>query len=355
MDLARPARPALPDPGESRRIVAAGFGHLLRLIGPGGRFTYAHPMGRPDAALPGYNLLRHCGTLWFMLRAVNEGAVDAGRAGQAFAAAVGYIGARLVQPSWLPAPALALRTKEALKLGGAGLALCMLAQWQKFPARPFAALPLPLPDTIAALRAYTLAQIEGDDFRHKRGLATGEVLPFRSDYYTGEALLGLLLTGPAGPELARVTRALIARRYGWAEQSHWMAYAACEAVERGAVAPDEGAAYLTGLAAAILADTAYRDRRQSTPIACRSEALTRLLRLADRRPGMLPGDLRAAARAAVAENLALQRGWHADGQFRKGDGDDKVQIDYIQHNATAWLNLLGLRVPAPDGMPRRGD
>jgi hypothetical protein len=43
MDLIATNGPALPDPAASRRIVAEGFGHLLRLIGPAGRFTYAHP------------------------------------------------------------------------------------------------------------------------------------------------------------------------------------------------------------------------------------------------------------------------------------------------------------------------
>jgi hypothetical protein len=122
MDLIATNGPALPDPAASRRIVAEGFGHLLRLIGPAGRFTYAHPMGRPDEVLPGYNLLRHCGTLWFMLRAANEGAVDASGARAPLTAAVGYIVGRLVAPGWMPGPALALRSKASLKLGGAGLA-----------------------------------------------------------------------------------------------------------------------------------------------------------------------------------------------------------------------------------------
>jgi hypothetical protein len=30
--------------------------------------------------------------------------------------------------------------------------------------------------------------------------------------------------------------------------------------------------------------------------------------------------------------------WHKDGQFWRGDDEDRVQIDYVQHNATAFLN-----------------
>jgi hypothetical protein len=44
------------------------------------------------------------------------------------------------------------------------------------------------------------------------------------------------------------------------------------------------------------------------------------------------------ANSATAENLLLQLKWYDNGQFWRGDGDDKVQIDYVQHNGTAFLN-----------------
>ena len=58
-------------------------------------------------------------------------------------------------------------------------------------------LPFGTDETITRMRQYALDEIDGDDFRHKRDFATGRVLPFRSDYYTGEAIFGLLTTGPA--------------------------------------------------------------------------------------------------------------------------------------------------------------
>jgi hypothetical protein len=98
--------------------------------------------------------------------------------------------------------------------------------------------------------------------------------------------------------------------------------------------------YLTDLISEIIEHDTYRARRHSTPIACRTEALTRFVLLCDRWQGRFPPSLRAAALRAADENLVLQLDWYRDGQFWKGDGDDKVQIDYIQHNATAFLNLL---------------
>jgi hypothetical protein len=320
-----------------RGVVEASLAHLLRLIGPNGRFVYAHPCGRPDVRLDGYNMLRHCGTLWFMLRAVNDLGLRLPEADrQALARGLRHAADRFDRPVWLPGDTLAMVTKGAVKTGGIGLALAMLAEARRLGLE--AATPGPLGDTILALAAYGNAQRAGTDFLHKRQFADGAVLPFRSDYYTGELLLGLFLTDSADAGAIAATEALLARRYGVAEQSHWMAYAACEAAERGLVGEERLIGYLTDLIGGLLTRTGYRARRQSTPIACRTEALTRFALLCDRWPGRFPQDLRRQALRAADENLVLQLGWYGEGQFIKGDDDDKVQIDYIQHNATAFLN-----------------
>lgn len=331
---------ASPDLGH-RDIVLASLAHLVGLIGPSGRFVYAHPAGRPDLALDGYNMLRHCGTLWFMLRAVNDLdlAPDAATT-RALATATAYAGQRMERPHWVAGDALALVTKGAVKTGGIGLALVMLSEYRRALQRglPQPDLPLDLDGTIAALQTYALAQIDGGDLLHKRQIADGAVLPFRSGFYTGEALLGLFSTGCRDSRMIAVTEALVARRYGLPEQSHWMAYAACEAAERGLLGDERLIGYLSDLMAGMIGQDGYRARRASTPIACRTEALTRFALLCDRWPGRFAPELRTAALRTADENLTLQLDWYRDGQFWKGDGDDKVQIDYIQHNATAFLN-----------------
>jgi hypothetical protein len=218
--------------------------------------------------------------------------------------------------------------------------LVMLAEYQKGLPRGLLAdvAPLPLGDTIAALQTYALDQIEGGDFLHKRRFSDGAILPFRSNYYTGEVLLGLIVTGCTDPAMLAVAETLLARRYGVAEQSHWMAYAACEAAEWGLVAPALVQGYLSDLMTEIIGNSSYRSRRASTPIACRNEALTRFAMLCDRHSDAFPDALRSACLRTAEENLLLQLGWYEAGQFRKADDDDKVQIDYIQHNATAFLN-----------------
>lgn len=332
--MPRPLARITPD--QSRQIVGAALDHLTRIVLPNGRFVYAHEAGDIGRVHDGYNLLRHCGTLWFMARASGFGHL---RAQDAIRRAAGYLAGKLEPAPWArpDAPSLALVGKGMVKLGGLGLGLLALSEVGRIPGA-LPDLPLGLAETITRMRTYALDEIEGDDFRHKRVLATGEVTGFRSDYYTGEAIFGLLVTGPTTDDLTHVTTTLMRQGYGWAQQSHWMAYAACEAVARGVVPEALGSAYLTRLMEAILGDPHYRARRQSTPIACRSEALTRVLLLSREVPGLLSPDLIARIRTHTAENLALQLDWYADGQFWKGDDARKVQIDYIQHNATAFLH-----------------
>ena len=335
-------------PDLCRSVVRASLDHLTGLVGTNGRFLYAHRAGDISAAYPGYNLLRHCGTLWFMVRAVTELPVPLDdRIVTTLANAAAYIGKKLEPAPWSAPdrPSLALVSKGAVKVGGLGLALLALTEAARIPALRASlddGLPHPLPETIARMRQYALDEIDGDDFRHKRDFLTGDVLPFRSDYYTGEAIFGLLMSGPTTAELTLVTSALMTRGYGWTEQSHWMAYASCEAIERGVVDENLGRAYLTGLVTSILTVTAYRERRESTPIACRSEALSRILLLSRKIPGFLDAGLLARARAHLAADLETQFDWFGNGQFWKGDRSDKVQIDYIQHNATGFLQWLEL-------------
>lgn len=333
---------------QADRITRRSTAHLLSIIGKKGRFIYAHRPDDPSAVIDGYNLLRHCGTLWFMLRAITERRIAITDAqARALSDAVGYAASRMERPAWIADPTLALVTKGAIKSGGVGLSLMMLLGWRDLVAlrdMPRPALPATLDDTIDALAAYGLHQIDGDDVHHKRRLDTGEVLPFRSDYYTGELLLGLICAGAPKDRTAPLATALMNRDYGVDIQSHWMAYAACEAVERGHVDPATGEAYLARLVHGMASDTAYRLRRASTPIACRTEALTRILVLADRRGAActIPPATLATARHEAVVNLSLQLEWYRNGQFLKSDDDDRVQIDYIQHNGTAYLNWLAL-------------
>lgn len=328
----------------ARKVVCASLEHLTGLIRPDGKFVYAHSADDPEDDLGGYNMLRHCGTVWFMLRAINGLDLKPGvKDRKVIGAAIAYALGKMKRPKWVfgDDPCLCIVTKGAVKLGGVGLALVMLAEVRAAGARLGPQGKAAVPDVdarIAGLQSYALLQIDGADFFHKRDFVTGEVLPFRSDYYTGEALLGLLVSECRDPVIAPQTLGLLTSGYGVDFQSHWMAYAACEAFERKATDSNVTRGYIEALVGHIVQNPRYRARRESTPIACRTEALTRFLLLAAKHQGAFSAALVQAAEEATRDNLGFQLQWYKNGQFWKSDDDRRVQIDYIQHNATAFLN-----------------
>jgi D-alanine-D-alanine ligase-like ATP-grasp enzyme len=336
-------------------VVRECLDHLFRLIEPNGRFIYAHRADRIDDRLDGYNVLRHCGTVWFMCTALSS--LDISLSSQhrvSLANAVKYVLKKVQEPSWgeagLPSdegglPRLCLVTKNAVKLGGTGLALLMLRSFRALEEKQEPRIVNLSKDhdiTVARLENYVLSQASSGDFIHKRNFPDGKIMTFRSDYYTGEAIYGLFQGSRITPQVQSIVEGLLNARYGIDVQSHWMAYAACEALTKGLLESRFVVPYLTDLVEAIISDPSYRDRQESTPIACRSEALTIFLRALNHAPLLAmqfsPTLIRRAQEAA-AENLSLQMTWYNKGQFRKGNGNQKVQIDYIQHNAASFLNF----------------
>jgi hypothetical protein len=334
-------------PDLCRRVAEASLNHLFKLLQPGGRFVYSHKLDDIVRQGPGYNLLRHCGTVWFMCLAVRGLKIDlSADQAAALSGAVAYIARKLQRPPWLQNnwPCLALVSRGRIKLGGVGLAMLMMHEYKKVAEdnRIDTGFLGQSPDMIIAqLENYALLQISSGDFIHKRDFETGRIRPFHSDYYTGEALFGLARGGRSSQVLQSVFEGLMQNRYGLDVQSHWMAYAACEAAQRRLVDPKIVRSYLVGLTESIVRDPSYRKRRNSTPIACRTEALCCFLGLSRQfqPPGLpFPSDLVKQASVTATENLRLQLQWYRDGQFWRGDDGDKVQIDYVQHNGTAFLN-----------------
>lgn len=193
---------------------------------------------------------------------------------------------------------------------------------------------------------YILTEQRPDgDFAHKRDLATGTELPFRSQYYTGEALFGLLrlheITGQwEWLKAAGDCEALLAGiNYGVAEHSHWMLYAIDLLTKfRPNATFFEHA---TTIAAEIIDNPRYREDGRSTPIACRTEGLLAYLRTQNRFDSLKNDALTERCLAEIRQNLILQVKYRRqDGSFIRGGSDSReteVRIDYIQHNISAFL------------------
>lgn len=329
--------------GAYRDAADRGAAKLLALITPSGKFVYSYDAATGKVG-PTYNLLRHAGSLWSILR----------------------VKADLTDPEkktvmdgfrWLRD-----RTRMAgkdrrivveggkIKLGGNGLALLAITEMLRRDLDPDSSGQW---EQVAdGLAKGMIGQIEpgGRDFHHTLSFATGKPLPFRSDYYTGEALFGLLSwyrlrrkTGSGYAEwhdtpLDKIFQQKIKENYGVKFQSHWMAYAVA-AYQAFLEKPlnERTAAYAVTLCESILYDGAYRSRRDSTPIACRSEAVLALFPL-------LPASHRPAALLNAATDLTLQLKWsQPDGAVTRGDGSNEVRVDYIQHSISGWNAFANLR------------
>jgi hypothetical protein len=351
-------------------VAIHGARRLADLVEPSGRFIYSYdyPMRRNA----GYNLLRHCGALWSML-AVADRLQSLGRLAQAAAiaesahAALGWLRRHhLVDLRALDPPLCAIVHKGMVRTGCLGLALLGYARLLPFVNRELARGYL---GEMAGLGNYLVGAVaaDGADFRHKLSWPAGADLGFASDYYTGEILFGLAELSRLVPDpayLGQVRRSLdvlAARDYGVAQHSHWMLYA-LESAYSSEPSP-EWLAYAGRIVSRILAEqAAYLGRNRGTGTACRSEGLAAYLRMLGRAAelGQVADELplEPMVEACIAGNLEQQlRFYRTDGSFVAGGASRRVQIDYIQHNISAFLAAAELGIEAAtvtaEGAPQR--
>lgn len=321
-------------------IAATGAEWLAGVVNAQGKFRYRFDPDNPDATT-GYNLLRHCGTIWSMVEISNQigpipPVVAAGRR------AVQRLIDRNIWP-YAKRDARCVVGADKVKLGGNGLAiLALLEMVQATGLKHYITLARGLAEYIA------LQQLPDGDFLHKRRFSTDKPIAFRSDYYTGEALFGLLrlhdVTGESRwLEVAERSEEQLAQRgYGVAAQSHWMLYA-LERLHRVNPRPIY-LAHARAIVDDIVAKPGYRATDRSTPIACRSEGLLAYIRLCRRLPKSPELDAHIAdCIGVVRDNLQLQLKYRqADGTFVRGAGSREVRIDYVQHNISSFLGYWKL-------------
>ncbi len=333
----------------ARKIARDGARRLAGLVQPDGRFVYRY-LPEKNLVANQYNVLRHCGAVWSMFDVMRMAGHDE-KVESAATRAARYMLKNFVKP--LGEDRLCVVDGDKIKLGGSGLALLALYEFNRAAPDPT------LVETARALGRYILDQRAPDgDLVHGRKYPSGETYAFRSGYYTGEALFGLLrlhqMTGEAlwRDAALEVIGTLGPRDYGVAEQSHWMLYTLDLA---DALAPNPAnREYAARIAAGISAHRAYMARNESTPIACRSEALLAYMRILGRSDaaGLRPSF--AESEAVVRECLAAQvRFFRKDGSFIGGAGKPDVRIDYIQHNISAFAAFAVMG--APGGEPKAAE
>lgn len=335
-----------PDPGAPQLLRAAdrGAGYLMDNLEPGGKFCYQRnaQTGRP---VPGqYNLLRHFGSLWALLELRGDDPAVRDRVDRALRWAVEryYVRGRAGG---------AFRKRDWIATGCSGLALLAL---NRNPGRAWTELRAALADFLLAQQILDPADEFHLDFHHKIPLADPAAsTPFRSAYYTGEILFGLVTelvavrrSGDGLPRAARIETAvsaamgaLQARDYGVAERSHWMMYAIRHYCAAEQLYRPDLLAWAGRIAASVLASG--RRSTRSAPTACRVEAQVQFLDLLDECPPALRRlpevqRMRAPVLAQVHSDCALLlRLQDRSGGLVGSATDPIMQIDYTQHAISA--------------------
>ncbi len=316
-------------------IARTAANKLAALVKKKGRFQYRYDAATGER-LSGYNILRHCGSIWSMAEAASEIRAPA-KLLSTCRLALDYLFRNCLRHTGA-ADIQCVVEKDMTKLGGNGLAiLALLACHRQSPDKS-------LLGAAGDLGRYILGEMRPDkDFHHKRSFPGGQLQEFRSGYYTGEALFGLARLYEVTGERVwldaalKSELALASRDYGVEEQSHWCLYA-IDSLHQSEPFPE---LYEHGrrIVEHIIEYPAYRDRNLSTPTACRSEGMLAFLRMARRADIAADRAFRERCLAEVEENLRLQLQFRRpDGAFVEGGGKSRVRIDFIQHNLSSFLD-----------------
>ena len=323
-------------PENAKSVALDAASALARMVKPQGRFTYRYMLSEPNKTDALYSPIRHIAAVWFMLEADRVvGPIDGVRAAALRA------GDQIVTEFLTPFAGqdmLCVLDEGLSKLGGAGLAVTTLCAMH---------------DVTGDSRYLHLAkrtsrfvlsqQQENGDFIHIRNYPLSTIHPTRSNFCTGQALLGLLTLFKRTGDVTLLDAANYAisylgrRNYGVTINSHWMLYA-LEA--HFVVQPTtETLDYASRIAGGIVNGADYRKSGQLTAIACRTEGLLAFGRMLKQhgRNGITPS-LDECLRQVRLNLTQLLKFRSADGVFVENLQKPEVRIDYIQH---AGLSFLG--------------
>lgn len=346
----------------------AGANYLARAVRENGSFVYQYESGL-DIETDDYNMVRHAGTLWSMLDILTVDENSLLR--DAVQRAAGYL--RTTIEPYAYGSGLIINEFDTAKLGGNGLGLVALAEYYRFyPSSELLAELRGLAEWIVASQA-----ADGEYASHKVDLSTGEVARFLSDYYPGEAILGLMRLATIEPDQVLKQKwqksAITAAR--WLihvrdkgkelvelEHDHWLLYGLNEVyrVEQDA----DFLAHTRRLVEAILTTQVgsafgptaghpdwqggWYEPPRTTPVACRVEGLMAAVKLlTDFGEESEVKPLLLAAQAGLAFMLQNQL-WgeklmflpnpeRAMGGFHSDFNNWHIRIDFVQHSISALI------------------
>jgi len=342
-------------------MATAGGRYLSRSIGPDGRFVYSW-LPKAGREKDDYNILRHAGTIYAMLELYE---IDGGQdLLQGIRHGLTYLSEQAVPCGQQPKVTSCIVENGYVKLGANALAIIAMTRYEKV-TKDTTWKPL-----VERLGRWILETQEssGRFAVHKMEIDAGQVFPFRSEYYSGEALLALLRLHAADPRIEWLHAATRSANYLVKEQSegvrtvdaihdHWLMYGLDELYR---LQPDERyLVHMRRLAESITGSQNMTEGRgdwygsyykppRSTPTATRTEGLCAAWRILDRLGNRAEADsLLPAIEAGITFQLQTWFGpesvLYLDdparslGGFHRSLTDYEIRIDYVQHNISAIL------------------
>ncbi len=342
--------------------------YLVNAVGDDGGFVYNY-VAKRGAGDDDYNVLRHAGTIYAMLEIEAVHPQVAQR--QAAERAIAWLEKR-VEPCVSPDTAAACVVEDnATKLGGNALFIVALAKHaQVTGSKEKLALMQRL-----ALRFVSVQDPATGEFKyHKQRLPGGQATSFVSNYYPGEAILGLMRLHQLDPDPRWLDTAAKAALYlidtrdagksvAQIEHDHWLLYALND-LYRARQEP-KFMAHAKKIVAAITEAQngddplhpdwrgGFYDEPRSTPAATRVEGLMAAFRLFKDHgePAAAAGALavaRAGARFQLAAQLREEQAMYfPDPAFVLGGVGEgltawEIRIDYVQHAVSGLLALASV-------------
>ena len=313
-------------------IAALIVGRLSTLVEDNGRFIYRFPIACRNERKVSYNILRHAGSTWIL----SKGRYLADpEALHAVSRANRYLISHHVQES--PTGLCVVENNES-KLGGNALAV--LALLESPPVTEDVKNHI-----IESLIQNMIIGLRQDGWSiHKRNALTWKPSTFQSNYYVGEALFACIEYSRRNSSAQLISELITAFKkyadvfYGVEQQSHWMLYA-LESLSK--VLPIRWVHdYAQHITANIVAETRYRDRGLSTPVACRTEGLLCFLRLLCRGAQFDRRLVIAAIEAVNCNVLQLLQFVSDDGIVWRDHSRSVSRIDYLQHTLAVMLDCF---------------
>ena len=358
-----PAAPILVDRERLLSQAKLSAGYLVRSVRPDGSFVYRYDL-KKNVEEPGYNILRHAGTIFAMADLYGEFHDPKMKAGMD--RTISFLEKQLVPGFGNDSKSLLVREGAAVKLGGNGLALVALAEYSKATGSK---------DKREVMEKLALGILSFQEpsgrFKSKLFYPSGKDSGFVSEYYPGEALLGLVRLNQLFPDprwLAAAERGadwlISVRDQGKGlpqlPHDHWLLYALSDlyraspkalyldhiikltdAIRLAQILSAENPAWVGG----------YYNPPRSAPTSTRNEGLCAAYQLLKELKNPKAKDvletlsrgLEFQLRTLVSAEDARQfpDPERAVGAVREDLTSSMVQIDYVQHSTSALLCAAG--------------